>query len=190
MFKQWALVGSLGLAALCAGSVVWSQQADKPAFVGPPPAEELKVLAPLVGQWTSQTQGKPSAQRPQGVSAKGEVSTEWIHNGHFLKSEVRVTSDLGRHEFTEITSFDRRSGKLRRYLFSSEGFAAQSLGEWDENSKTLTWEGIDLPQGWAATSTTKVGKDRYEFTLLVKNAQGETLRDATGSAERKKAAGK
>jgi hypothetical protein len=63
------------------------QTAEKPVYVGPPPPEELKVLAPFVGQWKTVATIKPSLSDKEGFTSRGEVNCQWMHNGHFLRVE-------------------------------------------------------------------------------------------------------
>ena len=95
MVKRLALLIAFGLmVGLLIPLSAESQIAEKPVFVGPPPPEELKVLAPFVGQWKTKTTIKPSLRDKEGFTSTGELSCQWMHNGHFLRVE-----DLSRTQF-------------------------------------------------------------------------------------------
>jgi hypothetical protein len=160
--------------------------AEKPVFMGPAPPEELKILASLVGQWKTEATAKPSLAHKDGLTSKGEQSWQWIHNGHFLRLEGSSISKAGRFEYSEIISYHRNTKKFRRFVFSTDGIAAETIGEWDPETKTMTWTAVGLPEGWSAVGKTILGKDKTIFTLFIKNNRDETVRDVVVTAERKK----
>lgn len=160
--------------------------AEKPAFMGPPPPEELKILAPLVGQWKTESTAKPSLAHKDGLTSKGEHTWQWIHNGHFLRLEGSSVSKAGRFEYSEIIGYNRNTKKFRRFVFSTDGIAAETIGEWDPETQTMTWTAVGLPEGWSAVGKTTLGKDKVAFSLFIKNNRDETVRDVSLTAERKK----
>jgi len=41
-------------------------------FTGPPPPEELQVLASLIGEWNSKLEARPSLQDNEGYARRGK----------------------------------------------------------------------------------------------------------------------
>jgi hypothetical protein len=187
MSKQLTLVVAVCLVVvLLIAPAVTSQQVEKPVFTGPPAPEELKVLAPFVGQWQTEGTIRPSLRHKEGFTSKGETSSQWMHNGHFLRLEGFGVSTQGRFESTTIISFNRTIGQFRSFAFNTDGLASEAIGEWDARTNTLTTKGLNLPAGWTALGKMTIEKDRLVQSVLVKNEKGEVVRDVTSTSERKK----
>jgi hypothetical protein len=155
-------------------------------FAGPAPPDELQVLAPLVGQWTSQSEVRPSRQHKVGFKATGMATGQWLHNRHFLRLEATVTSEKFREEATVLYSYDGRKKIYRRWLFSSSGLATESEGQWNAAKKTMTWKVLHLPPNVAGSVIDVVTYDRIVTTVSVMDADGQVLTDMTVTATRKK----
>jgi hypothetical protein len=91
-------------------------------FAGAAPPEELEVLAPLVGQWTTKSDGRPSLQSKAGFTATGETTGQWLHNRHFIRMESKFAGAKVREEATVLYSYDARKKAYRRWLFTSSGW--------------------------------------------------------------------
>lgn len=187
MRKQFTLVlaACLVVAFLIAPAVT-SQKVDKPVFTGPPAPEELKVLASLVGQWTTEGTIRPSLRHKEGFTSKGETSGQWMHNGHYLRLEASSISPQGRFESTTIISFNRTTVQFRSFAFSTDGIVGEGTGEWDDKTKTLSMKAVNSTAGWTGLSKFTIEKDRFVQSLLIKNDKGEVARDVTATSERKK----
>jgi len=160
-------------------SVANAAEVEQASFVGPPAPEELEVLAPLVGQWEIHVDVKPSLALKNGYSSNGEATARWIHNGHYLHLDGFANSASGRFEWSEIIAYDRNARQFRRFVFSTEGFAAQSVGRWNDKTQTMRWKVVSLPDRWSGEATTHFGKDSVDFTLLITNDQGKTTRSSS-----------
>lgn len=183
----WAYLVGMGLVA----GPAWAAEPDpRPTFAGPPPAEEMKVFEPLVGRWTTEIAVRPSVRTKEAFTSKGEVTGQWLHNGHFLRLEGSAQSRQGRFEYTALFSYDRTNKEYRRFVFTTDGITAVSTGEWDEKTKTMTWRATGLPAGVMFQVKTVIGPDQFSETLLGKNQAGTILMDSTSTATRKKPADK
>ena len=94
---------------LTATAVSQPETGKKLPFLGAPP-EELQVLAPLVGQWTTKWDVRPSLQEKDGYTADGEATGHWLHNRHFIRVEGTAISDKHRLESTDTTPRRRYTG--------------------------------------------------------------------------------
>lgn len=160
---------------------------EKPAFAGPPAAEQLKILQPLVGKWKSQSTVKPNIRLKEGYVANGEYTTQWIHNGHFLESRGFMTNPNGRYEISAIVGFDRQTGALRRFAFDSNGLIIDAQGEWDPATRTFTWKTQNAPPGWTSVAIMKIeSDDKITFTGIAKNEKGEIVNEFVNTAQRDK----
>jgi hypothetical protein len=157
----------------------------KPTFLGQAAPEELQVLAPLLGKWSTKTVARPSVESKEGQTATGECAGQWLHNGHFLRLEGTGSFKDGRMEFTILLTYDRNQKAYRRWAFTSTGTAAESTGRWDEPTKTMTWTNR------TAAGTTYVvkqvlEKDRFVESHLQKRDDGTIVRDLTITGDRNK----
>lgn len=159
---------------------------QQPPFAGPAPPEELRVLAPLVGQWTSRSEVRPSLQAKEGFTVTGEVTGQWLPNRHFLRLQGTTTSAKHREEVTVLYGYDARKKVYRRWLFSSTGLATESEGHWDGGKKTMTWKPLHLPPDVTGSVTDVFTKDRVETTVSFKRGDGQVLTDFTVTATRKR----
>jgi Protein of unknown function (DUF1579) len=181
------LRGCLLATALVSSGVSQRAGADdkRPTFLGPAAPEELQVFAPLVGQWSTKTVSRPSVESKDGQTGTGEMTGQWLHNGHFLRLEGWGEVKNGRLEFTILLTYDRNQKVYRRWAFTSSGTVAESTGRWDEPTKTMTWTNRSAA---GATYVVKqvLDKDRFVESHLQKRADGPVVRDLTVTAQRKK----
>lgn len=180
----WACVIA-GVATSWAGSQQGAADKELP-FLGPAPPEELQVLAPLVGQWSSKMEARPSLQNKGGYVATGEFTGQWFHNRHFIRLEGKAAGKKYKEEFTLLYSYDAKKKAYRRWLFTSAGLAAESEGQWNKDTSTMTWKPLKLPENITGTIIDVVTKDRFESTIRLKRDDGEAAVDTTVSAVRKK----
>jgi hypothetical protein len=158
-------------------------------FGGLAPAKELEVLAGIVGEWTMAERAEPSVRYPSGFTSTGEMSVRWTHNRHFISGEGSLVREADgkkqRVEFTLVTMYDRAKQAYRRWSFVSEGFASESVGQWDANTNTMSWEPVGLPPNTMGEAKSVVGKDRQEFSIFIKRDDGTVLTDIKSTMERK-----
>src|SRR5262245_32204268 len=154
-------------------------------FLGPPPPEELQVLAPLVGQWTTKWDVRPSLQEPEGYTAEGQATGQWLHNRHFIRVEGTATSPKHRMETTTLYTYDRSKRIYRRWLFASTSLTTESEGRWDQAKRTMTWKSVGLVPEVTGGVTDVVGKERIETTVFFKRNDGKATADIRIVATRK-----
>jgi hypothetical protein len=167
-------------------SVAIAQAPAPTAFMGPPPSQELKVFEPLVGSWTFAATNKLGVGATAVYESQGVAEAKWVHNGHFLQLEGSSQTPRGRFSWTELLGYDQRLRQYRRFVFSSEGIIATSVGSWDDKERTMTRTATGLPENWSGEVTTRLGDDRVEVALRVTNERGEVTRESTMTMERKK----
>lgn len=175
----------LGAMLVACPFVAIGQTPEPTEFLGPPPAQELEVLASLIGAWTVEAKIKHSAGGAESYESQGEAEAKWIHNGHFLQMEGSSQTARGRFSWTELLSYDQRLRQYRRSVFSSEGIIATAVGSWNENELTMTWTATGLPENWSGVVKTRLGEDRVEVSLRVANDRGEVTRESTMTMQRK-----
>ena len=137
--------------------------------VDPSPSEQLKDLAWMAGDWADQDEG-----------ATIRTTVRLSRNGNFLTrsfaAEIGEQIDL---EGIQIIGFDPSRGKIRSWLFDSDG----SIGEgiWTRAGSRWTVRGTQvLPDGRKAKSTrviTYVDDNTYTMKITGRKVEGESLPD-------------
>ena len=137
--------------------------------VAPSPSEQLKDLAWMAGDWVDQDE-----------DATIRTTVRLSRNGNFLTrsfaGEIGGQIDL---EGIQIIGFDPSRGKIRSWLFDSDG----SIGEgiWTRAGSRWTVRGTQvLPDGRKAKSTrviTYVDDNTYTMKITGRKVEGESLPD-------------
>jgi hypothetical protein len=167
--------------------LVASAQTPAPTtFMGPPPSQELKALQPLVGSWTFAAKIKLDVGATESYESQGHAEAKWVHNGNFLQLEGFSQTPRGRFSWTEMLGYDASLRQYRRFVFSSEGVIATSVGTWNDKERTMTWNATGLPVNWSGNVTMRFEQDRAEVALRVANERGEVTRESTMTMEREK----
>lgn len=149
------------------------------------PAEAAKVLEQWVGSWQSDCTYKPSVWMPQGGKLAGTHTTEWVLDGRFIQSKG-VGQD-GKFGSLLIMTFDPHKKTYRSWWFDSTGYAVESTGQWEEDSKTLVMKAVDANTGIQSVITTRViDKDNYQWTGVWKDKEGKVLLDMESKVTRRK----
>ncbi len=100
-----------------------------------PPADAavaaLEELDWLVGSWKDNT---------PGISV--DTTVNWTKNHHFLTRSVTVTrEDEDPSEATEVIGYDPVAGRLRSWVFDSEGGYGEGVWNRDGNKWLITFKG-------------------------------------------------
>jgi hypothetical protein len=112
MKEYTRLVTGLGMVAmLAAASAVVAQPssktAEKSAATPAGPPEDLKVLTPYIGQWTSESVIRPNLRTKEAFTSKGDMTGQWMHNGHFIGLAGLSESQFGTFQSTAVIWYDR-----------------------------------------------------------------------------------
>lgn len=170
---------------LTAPAAAQPDNGKKLPFLGPPPAE-LEVLAPLVGPWTANWDVRPSLQEKDGYTAEGPVTGQWLHNRHIIRVEGAATSAKHRLETTTLYTYDAGKKAYRRWLFASSGLATESMGQWDEANRTMTWKPVGQNPSVTGSITDVFGTERIETTVLLRRDDGKVMADTRVVATRQR----
>lgn len=152
----------------------------------PPRTDELKALDRFVGIWSTETTVRAAEWTPDARKMKGITRYEWIVGERFVQSRGR--SSDGKFEESEILTYDPEAKQYQNWYFDSMGFTGDSVGQWDEKTQTMTWNG-NLGDGGTLVNKVKfVNKDTQEWAILAKKKDGTLLLDMNGRLTREKAA--
>jgi hypothetical protein len=93
------------------------------------------VLDRFAGTWDVTV----TVKKPQPAVVTYKLTSAWVLDQHFLRSESGVKSD-GSQEFSMFT-YDPASRQYPLMIFYSSGVVAYlQHGEWDGSSSTITWK--------------------------------------------------
>ena len=141
------------------------RETDMPDRSGP----QLSQLNWLVGSWADSDE-----------SATVESQVKWARNEKFLTMSFRVdVPDATPFEGTQIIGVDPATGKIRSWLFDSDGGIGQ--GSWSSrDGKWMVAMSMTLPTGESASAVnvyTPVDATRYTWRSQSRIVAGEFLPD-------------
>lgn len=147
---------------------------------------EFNVLARRIGDWDTQTKIKPGVWVANGLESNGVETVEWQLGKKILRSKHSENS--GKTESLVIETYDPQGGAFRVWHFDSQGNfpRGEYKGKWDENAKTLTYEGTDS-NGVAVKSVQRfVSDDRIETHAEWRGKSGGAVMEMDKVALRRK----
>ena len=163
MKRLWILPALLGVAA-----------ALNATAEPPPQAAAAKILNQWLGTWKSHTVLKPAAWSPASQELSGTTESVWILDGHFQETSSRS----GKHETREIHRYDAGSRTFHKWTFNSDGSHSFWIGDWDEETSTMTWKYVDFGAGIEGKIVDRFTSDgKYESTVMMKDRAGTVLLD-------------
>ena len=144
-----------------------SQLTETGASLAGSGALKLRELEWLVGSWVDKS---------PGVEVKARV--DWTASHTFLTRSFSVHRDGSEsHSGTEIIGFDPALGKVRSWVFESDGTIAENV--WTQDGpRWLIQAKATLPDGRKATAQhtlTSVNKDKHTWSSANREVDGELL---------------
>ena len=141
---------------------------------------QLEVFDQYIGDW------KYSMKSTDGVTMAGDIKTEWIHGGRLIRQSWTMEPTAGRPGASgeNVMTYDVHQNAYRQWSFGSFGVTTVSTGKWDKEKKLMLWTGQDSLGNAAITRSHFTDKNNEQFTIVVKNADGETLAEITGTTTR------
>jgi hypothetical protein len=124
----------------------------------PPPTahDHLESIAWMVGDWMN-----------EGADGKVAISYRWSEDKNFLLGEFSLTTPEGkRHKSQQRIGWDPSIGKIRSWLFETDGGFAEGVWTVGEDEIIIKSSTVNA-DGSAASATmtvTTASKDRYTIT--------------------------
>ena len=148
-----------------------------------PGIKELMVLSPLVGHWVAETIGKPFELNPKGFKLQDQWVADWVLDRNFLRVEGQSQSEHRIVKYTWMYTYDQRKKKYHAWYFDSLGTVGENEGNWNTESKTMTWVGLGAPKNYTLSITEQfVDDDHLKFTMVGKFDDGRVVVDLSGIA--------
>lgn len=139
-----------------------------------PLPEELQKLEPFIGEWDSEFINRPSAVSPNGGTSSGTMTAQWILDGRFLHGR----SEVGNHKSVWVIGYDTNRNTYRYVRMTNTGRIYESIGEWNEATRSFSWNLENAPAGVTRTSTNRiVGDGAINAHILVNDEAGRPHMD-------------
>jgi tetratricopeptide (TPR) repeat protein len=141
---------------------------------------EWKALNRLVGDW----EGQETVTVPETKQGRGLRTAKWTLGDRYL--EMKWKSGLDNTDGMSLTTYDPDQQAIRCWAFSSRYAPAVLSARWDEQTKTLTYNGEDAgPITFVATDRF-LDDDHREWACTIKDASGKILFASTAKITRQK----
>lgn len=145
-----------------------------------------EILQRRVGTWITQATSKKAEWTPEEVTTKGEETISWKLDKHVL--EFEGWANPNNHKSLGLMVYDRQSKLYRSWFFNNHGVIPRSetAGTWDEENQTLHLRS-DLGNGNRQDlKLVYTNKDRFDWTMVIRNKDGRLMMDVVGHSTRKK----
>jgi hypothetical protein len=120
---------------------------------------------------------------PQGSTAKGRMTAKWVLDGRFLLG----TSEVGNHRSLWVIGYDTTKAAFRYVRFTNAGQIDDSIGQWNEETRSFAWKVVNERPGITRTSTNRIiGKDSVQAHIVAEDKAGEVQLDLTIKSTRRK----
>jgi uncharacterized protein (TIGR02246 family) len=133
---------------------------------------QLQSLEWLIGSWVAKSPGRTT-----------ETTFDWTKNKSFIKRTFRITTAAKDGSKTttgtQVVGYDPTTGKIRSWLFDSEGGFAESAWSAEENRMVGQTRSV-LSDGSAAHSTdvlTRISNDDFTIQSTNRTVDGESVED-------------
>jgi hypothetical protein len=144
---------------------------------------EVKKLNVFIGEWDSEFLQRPSAVSPNGNTSTGTMTGQWILDGRFLFG----TSEVGNHNSKWVIGYDTNKEAYRYIRFTNTGQIDESIGQWNEETRSFVWKLVNAPSGITRTSTNRiVGNDAIHAHILAEKKDGTVHMDLSIRTTRQK----
>jgi hypothetical protein len=147
--------------------------------------DPAEILQRRVGTWITETTYQQAEWTPEDTTTKGEETIRWSLDKSMLITEG--WSKPGDNKSTGLMVYDQQTAQYRAWWFNNKGVIPRSdtTGGWDAGSESLVFRS-DLGNGNRQTlQLTFTNKDRFDWTMIIRNQDGRLMMDVAGHTTRK-----
>jgi hypothetical protein len=132
----------------------------------------LQSLEWLIGSWVAKSPGRTT-----------ETTFAWTKNKSFLKRTFRITAAEKDKSTTttgtQVIGYDPTTGKIRSWLFDSEGGFAESVWSDEENRMVGQTRSVisDGSTGHSTDVLTRISNDEFTVQSTNRSVDGESVAD-------------
>lgn len=153
------------------------------ALKGADLSPEQKVLDHLLGNWDQTHTIFKSARTSEQEEGTGTASCSRILNGRFV--QVKYENSDGMTGLI-LETYDAQRNCYRRWDFNSFGDSCEQTGEWNADARCMTWNRSPEDGRTSTTTDRFVGDDSTEWSLVLKDRNGEVQLRVEGKGTRTK----
>src|SRR5205807_2357052 len=166
--------------------VVFGRLGTATADDSPKPSAELRVLEDMIGTWDEVMTNKPTEWMPKAEKSTAVTKRVWSLGGKFIRGEGAWQP--AKIEFLHLMTYDPDARAYRSWYYDAGGSMPRgsAKGEWNAQSKTITWADTDDAGNKTIGTHKIVDKDHSEWTMVVKNRDGKVVLDLSGKCTRRK----
>jgi hypothetical protein len=148
-------------------------------------APELKILDRFVGTWNIELVNRVTEVNPKEVKSTGVTTFEWTLNGYFLRATGKTTAPE-KVESLQMMSYNPTGKHFYAWFFDSQGNVSEIAGQWDEDTKTMTWQATVEENVTMVNRLRFTDKDTIVWTMTTKDNNNKVFVDIRGKMTRKK----
>ena len=149
----------------------------------PPLPTELKILERMIGNWDATYVSKPAEWTPQELRTTSKVTRKRILDGYVIQDTCEISDGT---ETIALTSYDPQMKAYRAWWFNSEGNKSKSTGQWNSDSKTISYQS-DLGNGITVRNSVRfIDNDNEEWNVVIKDGDGKLYLDLNIKTKRRK----
>lgn len=153
------------------------------AAEAPADVPQLKVIERYLGNWDDKILVKQSPWSPQEQNLTATAVGTKVLAGRYVQLK---SSSSDNAEGMSMITYDTGLNSFASWWWNSLGHHNNSLGEWNEQTRTMSWKGT-LPGDFTLLSTDRFpDDDTRQWHVLVKDNAGATVFDMSGTMKRKK----
>jgi hypothetical protein len=145
----------------------------------------LEPMNRRVGTWINKTYENKAEWTPEAQTATGKETIKWVLDKKFIQGDM-ITQDGAKGHW--LMNYDEQAKVYRTWFFGNElQFPrGDAVGRWNAKTERMDWE-IDFGNGNRGEMTLKFhNKDKWEWTLTIRDATGKLMIDNGGTQTRKK----
>ncbi|MFP6692580.1 MAG: hypothetical protein VB875_06170 [Pirellulales bacterium] len=145
----------------------------------------LEPLNRRVGTWVIKTYQKKAEWTPEERTATGEETINWVLDKKFIQGDV-IYADGGKGHW--LMNYDAEAEVYRSWFFGNQNEfpRGDTVGRWNPKAERMDWK-LDLGNGFRGEMTFQfTGKDKFEWALTIRDANGKLMMDTGGTQTRKK----
>ena len=151
---------------------------------GPAKPPEMEVFGRFIGTWDCEVISKLAVWTPKEVREKTMEVNEWVMDGWFMHGTGK--SAKGEIRTVVMNTYDPAAKLYRFWQFLLGGRCSESIGKWDEATKTLT-----LTTGLDGGITMKglfhiIDQNHRQYDIVAQDAEDKVYLNVHGEVSRRK----
>jgi hypothetical protein len=148
-----------------------------------PPAAtpEQKVLDKWLGSWRSNYKLPKAEWTPEEKIGTAKLTCARVVGGQFVQEKAEHSDNTSS---VLMLTYDAQKKCYRGWWFSSTGQTSESTGNWDADTKTMTWSSVGDPMFTTTVRHRFVNDDAVEWDVVVRDGAAKVFFRMAGKSAR------